>query len=115
GLSNPGTLFRHVTGGTPEPIGDFSTNEIVALGDGSHVAVVGCDAALGCELRRSDGTASGTTVVADLAPGQDSPSARNLVAGDTVVFFTTELSGTGDEELWASDLTESGTVQLGPV
>jgi ELWxxDGT repeat protein len=63
----------------------------------------------GRELFVSDGTAAGTRLVADIAPGPASSYVEDVVAlaGGGVAFFAT-AAGT-DSELWASDGTAAGT------
>lgn len=74
----------------------------------------------GDELWASDGTASGTHMVADIAPGlypamQGSRPAFLTVMGDTLFLYATD--NVHGRELWASDGTEAGTrlvVDLNP-
>lgn len=71
------------------------------------------DGMQGRELWRSDGTAAGTVLVKDIAPGpassMEETSGRNLTAvlGSTLFFIADDL--TSGAELWASDGTEAGT------
>ncbi len=69
----------------------------------------GCDAAAGCELWKTDGTAVGTLAVADLNPGtaSSSPGAFTVV-GSTLYFLATRAAE--GQELWKSDGTGPGTV-----
>lgn len=61
----------------------------------------------GREVWRSDGTAAGTWLVADLAPGPDSATVRLLgVLGGVALFSLDEGDG---PRLWASDGTADGT------
>jgi ELWxxDGT repeat protein len=62
----------------------------------------------GCELWRTDGTAAGTHLVADLAQGYDS-SPRFLTAAGGRVFFAAWTPDAGNG-LWRSDGTAAGTV-----
>ena len=63
----------------------------------------------GRELWKTDGTAEGTTRVADIWPGPQGSNPQNLVAiGDAVYFLATD--GIHGPELWKSDGTEEGTV-----
>src|SRR5215207_5772750 len=76
--------------------------EIVFFGasDGIH----------GFELWRSDGTAAGTRLVADVCPGSCASLPRNLaVAGGRLFFLATGPEGF---ELWVSDGTRAGTTQV---
>jgi len=71
----------------------------------------GDDGATGAELWRSDGTAAGTSLVADLRPGP-SPSLPGEItkAGDTV--FLRSDAGSLEEKLWRTDGTPGGTQEL---
>ncbi|MDX1996970.1 MAG: hypothetical protein SF066_04565 [Thermoanaerobaculia bacterium] len=67
----------------------------------------------GSEPVVSDGTAAGTFLLGDLCPGPCSSSVLPEFAldlGGAVLFAAT--SGTGNRQLWATDLTPEGTVQL---
>jgi ELWxxDGT repeat protein len=74
---------------------------------------VGCRSDTGCEPWFSDGTAAGTTLLADIAPGDgggivSGDDARQYsIVGDTIYFLARQLD-TGIE-LWRSDGTPAGT------
>jgi uncharacterized delta-60 repeat protein len=69
------------------------------------------DGLKGRELWRSDGTAAGTFLVADIAPGTQSSNALPLAAlGDNRFLLT--VNGTS---LWVSDGTAAGTQKVGDV
>jgi ELWxxDGT repeat protein len=77
----------------PTPSGFFFTAD-----DGIH----------GFELWRSDGTPSGTGMVADLEPGAAGSNPHGLtVEGSKLFFFTTD--GSGQSTLWQSDGSYFGT------
>jgi ELWxxDGT repeat protein len=60
------------------------------------------------ELWRSDGTAAGTVLVKDIAPGGAIAKPTDLtVVNGTLFFVATSTSG---RELWKSDGTTAGTV-----
>ncbi|WNG19412.1 ELWxxDGT repeat protein [Cystobacter fuscus] len=62
----------------------------------------------GCELWRTDGTETGTTLVKDLTPGADYSEPRFLTSfGGFLYFVATEA--TSGRELWRTDGTEAGT------
>ena len=65
----------------------------------------------GAELWRSDGTAAGTQLVADIRPGPESSSiyvTQTWVSGDGSLYFNAD-DGQHGEELWHTDGTPGGT------
>jgi ELWxxDGT repeat protein len=81
--------------------------EIGALILDGYVYFVADDGSTGREIWRSDGTAAGTTQVADLITGQDMGSiAMFAVLNGRIVFL---LGINGPSRLWASDGTAAGT------
>lgn len=68
----------------------------------------------GRELWKSDGTPEGTTLVADIAPGDYSSEARNLVDFRGMLYFTAGDSSL-TRQLWRSDGTQIGTGPLRPL
>ncbi|MGL5095727.1 MAG: ELWxxDGT repeat protein, partial [Planctomycetia bacterium] len=71
-------------------------------------------AATGRELWKTDGTAVGTTLVKDVRPGTDSGfflSAPRFVAAGNFLYFNA-TDGVAGEELWRTDGTAAGTVQV---
>ncbi|WP_301951384.1 ELWxxDGT repeat protein, partial [Microcystis aeruginosa] len=61
------------------------------------------DGVNGYELWKSDGTAAGTVLVADIRPGASGSNPRNLRAVGSVLFFSAD-DGVNGEELWALNL-----------
>ncbi len=72
------------------------------------------DALHGVELWRSDGTAAGTYLVADIWPGMPGSSPADLVAMYGEVFFSAN-DGAHGPELWASDGTAGGTYMVSDI
>jgi ELWxxDGT repeat protein len=72
------------------------------------------DGLTGSELWKTDGTADGTVLVADISPGPASTSIRNLAAVGHTLFFTDNgrISSQSVATLWKSDGTASGTVPV---
>src|SRR5262249_30284364 len=68
----------------------------------------------GSELWRSDGTEKGTTLVLDINPGDQRSNARELTAVNGTLFFNAGEGPLGglNVELWKSDGTGKGTVQV---
>ncbi|WP_052573125.1 ELWxxDGT repeat protein [Haloferula sp. BvORR071] len=82
-------------------------SEWVVMGQSMYFAA--SDGAHGSELWRSDGTAAGTVMVADVNPGAANAGPTELtVVGDTL-FFMAYSPGIG-KELWKTDGTAAGTV-----
>jgi ELWxxDGT repeat protein len=69
--------------------------------DGSH----------GDELWKSDGTAAGTTLVADINPGPTGSNPADLTNVNGTLFFSAD-DGVHGRELWESDGTAAGTILL---
>lgn len=69
------------------------------------------DPATGIELWRSDGTASGTTVVKDIFPGIESSYPGELVNINNVLYFTATTPSCGIA-IWKSDGTANGTTMV---
>lgn len=70
------------------------------------------DATSGVELWRCDGSAAGTTLVRDLAPGRESGLADFEVVGAGNRLLLSASDGITGLEPWLSDGTAQGTVQL---
>jgi ELWxxDGT repeat protein len=80
---------------------------------GSQVFFAANDGTAGLELWTSDGTAQGTHLTADIAPGVgDSIPCELTVMGNRVYFSADGLQGV---ELWSSDGTSSGTFQVADI
>ncbi|HKI02914.1 MAG TPA: ELWxxDGT repeat protein [Thermoanaerobaculia bacterium] len=107
------TLFR--SDGTPEGTGpllgfrfvdDAIEHHPVVFGD--HLFFVVDDGVHGNELWQTDGTAPGTALVRDIAPGESSSRIQPLTAAGGRLFFQADDAVHG-AELWQSDGTEAGT------
>lgn len=66
----------------------------------------------GNELWRSDGTAAGTRLVKDIAPGRANSSPSLLAVAGRTLYFATENSNGDRSQLWRSDGTTRGTVKV---
>jgi ELWxxDGT repeat protein len=68
------------------------------------------------ELWKSDGTSSGTAVLASIPAGQYSLGAGNLTDANGTLFFIVDTgssgTATGHYELWSSDGTAAGTTEV---
>jgi ELWxxDGT repeat protein len=102
---HPGSGSGVVLGYQPFPV----RRELARVGgtlffpanDGTH----------GEELWRTDGTAAGTQLVKDVAPGSTNGPIQNLcAAAEGTVFFRANPAFKG--ELWKTDGTESGTLKV---
>jgi ELWxxDGT repeat protein len=72
------------------------------------------DGSNGVELWTSDGTASGTRMVADIGPGFVSSDPCYLTVSGNRLFFTASSPDAGTE-LWISDGTATGTIQVADI
>ena len=90
---------------------NWSTNPGPYVPMGNVVLLQGIDLAHGSELWKSDGTPSGTGILADLTPGPlGSPPSQIVVAG-RMSFFRAAVNNPGPgSELWKTDGTAAGTV-----
>ena len=66
------------------------------------------DGTHGMELWRTDGTPEGTTLVADINPGDGSSVPESLIAFQGRIYFAASHAATG-RELWSTDGTQEGT------
>src|SRR5262249_4365944 len=75
------------------------------------------DGVHGTELWKSDGTAEGTMLVADIVPGSlSSYPLYPTAVGGTLFFFThNRRINNGDWTLWRSDGTSKGTVMVADI
>jgi len=89
--------------------GASSPNEFVELGGTVYFAAT--DATHGTELWKTDGTAAGTKLVADICSGTGSSAPSDLVVFNDQLYFAAN-DGTTGRELWTSDGTASGTVRV---
>ncbi len=87
-----------------ESLSHINDTLIFAANDGVH----------GDELWKSDGTAAGTMLLKDIAPGGESSYLSGFINCQGTLFFTAldEVSGFSSHgfELWKTDATEAGTV-----
>lgn len=106
------TVKNWVTDGTPGgtlPLDvDCNINSAVV---GDKVYLNKWDSATGYELWATDGTAGGSHLVKDVAPGPASGSPWGLTACNNAVYFIASDSTHG-LELWKSDGTAAGTSML---
>lgn len=69
---------------------------------------VGQSASSGAELWSTDGTRTGTRLLADLTPGAGGSEPENLVVLKDRLYFTASVGGVGNE-WWSTDGTGAGT------
>jgi ELWxxDGT repeat protein len=83
-----------------------NSTDFASVGSANFFAA--SDALHGVELWRSDGTADGTYMVADIAPGLPGSNPVDLTAVNGLVFFAAN-DGVSGIELWCSDGSPQGT------
>ncbi len=94
----------------------FEDNYATAMGGVLYFAYD--DVVHGTELWRSDGTSSGTYMVADINPGSAGSDPTELIAYNGVLYFAaTDANSSTDHgvELWRSDGTEAGTYMVADI
>jgi ELWxxDGT repeat protein len=70
------------------------------------------DGVHGTELWRSDGTAGGTRLVADINPGPGGSGPWNFISAGGTLFFSADFGSGSGGQLWKTDGTAAGTVRL---
>src|SRR5262249_23536232 len=105
---------RTLPSGMPHMVLDLNSttltsdpHDIVAIGSTAYFAP--SDGIQGTELWKSDGTAAGTVLVADINPGSAGSSLGYLTNVNGTLFFAAD-DGTHGVELWKSDSAAAGTV-----
>ncbi|MHC4853335.1 MAG: ELWxxDGT repeat protein, partial [Planctomycetota bacterium] len=86
-----------------------SPTSFVSIGKTTYFAAL--TASQGQELYKTDCTAAGTMLVADINPGPSHSSPRHLTAVGSTLYFTAN-DGLGGTELWKTDGTGKGTVMV---
>jgi len=107
---------RMVTDLVPGPVGAFDSDDpegnepgmLELTAAGGHTFFSANDTVSGFELWKTDGTASGTTLVKDIAPGAQNSWPRYLVPVNGKLFFSAKDPINGFR-LWESDGTAIGT------
>src|SRR5262245_33730906 len=74
-------------------------------------AADGIEGPFGSELWKTDGTTGGTVLVKDIVPGPQGSGPGSLTDVQGTLFFTA-ISGSF-RQVWTSDGTDAGTLQLG--
>ena len=113
GIARSGWLYR--TDGTPAgtvPVWQFVAEVSPQREWNGSLLLLADDRIHGRELWRSDGTAGGTVLVKDIAPGSASSPIflRFTEAGSRLFLFAND--GVHGVELWVTDATEAGTFQV---
>jgi ELWxxDGT repeat protein len=108
-------LLMDILPGPNDSFGEFELGFMIA---GSRALFVANDGVHGRELWVTDGTVTGTHMVADLTPGSkgtwdDDEYAAMRAIGDRVLFAASDAEH--GKELWTSDGTEAGTSLLDDV
>jgi len=117
-FSQTSKLYRKTATATPQLIADIQPDEtggsifqIAPVGDKLYFA--GRTKTLGTELWLSDGTAVGTGLVTDIAPGAASAGVQHITDVAGTAYFTVNAAVAGGAgELWKSNGTAAGTTHV---
>ncbi len=91
-----------------------SSNPANLTAVGSTLFFSATDSDVGTELWKSDGTAAGTQLVADINPGTADSNPSSLTAVGNTLFFAAN-DGVHGSELWKSDGTAGWTVMVNDI
>lgn len=107
-------LWKIVEGGVPALVkdiwpgergsNDYTSQHIFLVDNSNNLLFSAEDGANGVQLWKSDGTAAGTSIVADINAGTASSNIEQIVTMNGQIFFTAD-DGEHGEELWAWDGT----------
>ena len=106
GTSGNAAMVKDIAPGTGSSVELQYSPPWAALG--SLLIFAADDKVHGFELWKSDGTAEGTVMIKDIAPGADASSPSNFVVAGDHLFFVANDQVHG-QELWVTDGTEGGT------
>jgi ELWxxDGT repeat protein len=97
-------LVKDINRGQGTGVSSFLTTRVAV---GNTLYFVGNDGIHGMELWKTDGTAAGTVMLADINPGTNTSNPRYVTAFNGKVYFTAD-DGVSSV-LWVSDGTAAGT------
>jgi len=104
------TLANNLTPTPPDPYGTITCLQDTPAVLNGVVYFAANDGNAGTELWSTDGTAAGTHMVADIAPGAADSNPCNLTVFNNHLYFS--AAGPAGNELWTSDGTSAGTLQV---
>ena len=102
-------LYKLDSTGQPQIVSSKAQSPQNLVAAGNHLYFTATDSAHGRELWRSDGTAAGTQMVADINPGTADAGVAGITAANGRIYFSAD-DGTHGPELWTSDGTTAGTL-----
>jgi trimeric autotransporter adhesin len=91
---------------------NLTISQYVFIPMGTHVYFAAGNFAIGTELWKSDGTAAGTVLVKDVAPGTSSGINFMKAAAHNGKIYFAASGASGGTELWATDGTDPGTYRV---
>jgi ELWxxDGT repeat protein len=106
----PRTILVKDTGPSSSSPGTNSSSAFNSAVVNGWVRFAAADPPTGLELWKTDGTAAGTVLVKDIAPGGGADPTRLTALGNILLFEAND--GTSGMELWKSDGTAAGTGRI---
>src|SRR5882724_628847 len=106
------SLVRDIDPGPPDPLAHPSSDPSGLQAVGGRVFFSADTTSLGTEPWASDGTAAGTTLLADVCPGECGADLQPVGTAGGLLLFAATVPGGGAPALWRTDGTRAGTFLL---
>jgi ELWxxDGT repeat protein len=108
-------LLADAAPGAADGVGHTGPTRMDSVRLGGRLYYTGADGVHGQELWVTDGTRTGTRMLADLWVGPESSGPTGFVAMGGRIYFTADAPQAGGDALWVSDGTAAGTKPVADV